>query len=199
MTKCAIQGFSRQNVETYINNYMKKIICYLALVDSTKKGASAKQANTWFIDGLQSAEFRQAVRAHDTKELDETCKLISEDITELERVLRVLGLTQLKGAIKNAPVLANALAKGSPSDGKVCKFAYPCGNCRGDHYERACQHKDECLPCKTKLHAYWSQSCPCYATWRDNKQRKGQWKDGYNMAKAFGATSHAPISAPSSP
>ena len=41
-----------------------------------------------------------------------------------------------------------------------------------------------------------------HVTWRDNKQRKGQWKDGYNMAKAFGATSHAPISAqhcPSAP
>ena len=106
MTKCTIQGFSRQNVETYINDFMTKITCYPALVDSTKKGASAKQANTWFIDGLQPDEFRQAVRAHDTKEIEETCELISEDITEFEGVLRVLGLTQLKGVFKNAPVPA---------------------------------------------------------------------------------------------
>ena len=81
MTKCAIQGFSRQNVETYINEFMTKITCYPALVDSTKKGASAKQANLWFIDGLQPDEFRQAVRAHDKRTVDETCELISEDIT----------------------------------------------------------------------------------------------------------------------
>ena len=129
MTKCAIQGFSRQNVETYINDFMTKITCYPALVDSTKKGASAKQANTWFIDGLQPDDFLQTVRAHDTRTVDETCELISEEITELEGVLRVLGLTQLKGVPKAAPVLAHALAKGSPSDGKVRKFVYPCGNC----------------------------------------------------------------------
>ena len=102
-------------------------------MDSTKKGASAKQANTWFIDGTE---------------------LIGEDITEFEGGLRVLGLTQLKGVIKNAPVPAQALSKGPPSDGQVRKFVYPCGNCGGDHDKRACQHKDECLPCKTKLHAY---------------------------------------------
>ena len=199
MTKCAIQGFSRQNVETYINDFMTKITCYPALLESTEKGASVKQANTWFIDGLQPDEFRLAVRAHDTRTIDETCELISEDITEFEGVVRVLGLTQLKGVSKAAPVLAHALAKGPPSDGQVRKFVYPCGNCGGDHDKRACQHKDECLPCKTKLHAYWSPLCPCYVTWRDHKRRKGQWKDGYNMAKSFGATSHAPISSPPSP
>ena len=41
MTKCVIQGFSRQNVETYINDFKTKITCYPALVDSIKKGASA--------------------------------------------------------------------------------------------------------------------------------------------------------------
>ena len=69
MTKCAVQGFSRQNVETYINDFMTKITCYPALVDSTKKGASTKQVNTWFIDELQPDEFRQAVRAHERKHL----------------------------------------------------------------------------------------------------------------------------------
>ena len=97
MSKCTIQGFSRQNVESYINDFMTKITCYPALVDSTKKGASAKQVNQWFIDGLQPDEFRQAVRAHDTTTVDDTCEIIGDDITEFEGVLRVLGLTQIKG------------------------------------------------------------------------------------------------------
>ena len=79
---------------------MTRITCYPALVDSTKKGASSKQANTWFIDGLQPNEFRLAVRAHDTRTIDENCELISEDITEFEGVVRVLGLTQLKGSLR---------------------------------------------------------------------------------------------------
>ena len=160
MSKCTIQGFSRQNVESYINDYMTKITCYPALVDSTKKGASATQANKWFIDGLQPEEFRQAVLAHDTKTVDETCEIIGDDITEFEGVLRVLGLTQIKGMIKAAPVPVHTPAKGSSSDGQVRKFKYPCGNCGGDHDKRTCQHRDECLPCKTKLHAFWSPQCP---------------------------------------
>ena len=117
-----------------------------------------------FIDGLQPDKFLLAVRAHDTRTIDETCELISEHITEFEGVIRVLGLTQLKGVPKADPVIAHALAKGPPPDGPVRKFIYPCGNCGGDHDKSACQHKDECLPCKTKLHAYWSPLCPCFVT-----------------------------------
>ena len=62
MTKCAImQAFSRHNVATYINDLTTKITRHPALVDSTKEGAFAKQANTWFINGLQPDIFRQAV------------------------------------------------------------------------------------------------------------------------------------------
>ena len=108
MTKCAIQGFLRQNVETYINDFMTKITCYPALVDSTKKGASPKQANTWFIDELQPDEFRQAVRGHDTKTIEETCEFIVDDVTEFVGVLRVLGFTQLKSMSTAPNVPANA-------------------------------------------------------------------------------------------
>ena len=133
---------------------MAKITCYPALVNSAKKGASMKQANTWFIDGLQPGKFRQAVRAHDTKSIEDTCEPISDDITEFEGVLRVLGITQLKGMSKAPNVPAHAPVKGSTADGNLRKFRYPCENCGGDHDNRACQHKDECLQCKTKSHGF---------------------------------------------
>ena len=116
-------------------------------MDSTKKGASAKQANTWIIDGLQPDEFCQAVRAHDTRTLEDTCELISDDITEFEGVIRVLGITQLKGVIKAANTTTVATSRGSMPDGTARKSRFPCGNCGGDHDKKTCQHRDECIPC----------------------------------------------------
>ena len=69
--KCATQGFSRQDVESYINKFMPKITCHPpAVVDSTR------WAHTWFIDGLQNEKFRLAVREHDKKIVENTCELI---------------------------------------------------------------------------------------------------------------------------
>ena len=42
------------------------------------------------------------------------------------------------------------------------------------------QYKDECLQCKTKSHCIWSQQCPLFMAWRDNKQQKGQCHEGSN-------------------
>ena len=66
----------------------------------------------------------------------------------------------------------------------------------GDHDKKTCQHKDECLPCKIKAHAFWSPQCQHFMTWRENKQQKGQWIGESPTARAFGVTSHALILAP---
>ena len=94
------------------------------------------------------------MRAHDVKTLEDTCELVGDDITELESVLRVLGLTQLKVMSKATPASANTPLKGSPAGGHVRKSRFSCGNFGGDHDNRASQHKDECPPCKTKVHAF---------------------------------------------
>ena len=95
------------------------------------------------------------------------------------------GVFQLKGVSKAAHVPANAPFKGSPAAGNPRKCKFSCGNCVEDHDKRACQHKDECLQCKTKSHAFWSPQCLHFITWRGNKQRKGEWLE--EPIKAFPA------------
>ena len=79
-----------------------------------KEGCLREATNTWFIDGLQPDEFRQAVRAHDTTTVDETCERIGDDITEFEGVLRVLGLTQIKGGESSLLLLLLLLRREVP-------------------------------------------------------------------------------------
>ena len=50
------------------------------------------EASQYFIDGLQPDKFLQAVQAHDTNIIQNTCELIGDDITESEGVLWVLGI-----------------------------------------------------------------------------------------------------------
>ena len=106
-------------------------------MDSTGKGSSTKQADTWFIDGLHPENFTKAVRAHDTKTVEDTCEPIGDDITVYEGILRVLDITQLKGMFKVAHVPAPAPIKGSPVDDNLRKSRFTCGNCGGDRDERA--------------------------------------------------------------
>ena len=144
-------------METYVDSFMSLITCNPALVDCKKKGATEKQANTWFIDGLQPDEIQTAVRAHDTKTIDDTNDLLGDDITEFEGYMRIAKVTKAKGGKKWAP----APVKGTPVAQVDKQMHYDCGNCGSpDRDRKVCPREDEGHQCKTKSHAYWSQTCP---------------------------------------
>ena len=52
-----VRRYTRQDIETYIDAIITKIICHQALVDSAKKGFSATKENKRFVVGLQPEEF----------------------------------------------------------------------------------------------------------------------------------------------
>ena len=68
---------------------------------------------------------------------------MGDDITEFEGVIRVLGITQLKGAIKATTNPHVATSRGSILSGHVNKSRFPCGNCGGDHDKKTCEHRNE--------------------------------------------------------
>ena len=47
--------------------------------------------------------------------------------------------------------------------------------------------RDECLQCKTKSHAYWSQTCPLFIAWLQKKDRQRQHNEGSNKGGRFSA------------
>ena len=68
MQKYDPSGYLLDNVRTYLIDYIGEIQCNPALVDSTKKGATDKQANTWSIDWIQPVRLQALVKVHDTKQ-----------------------------------------------------------------------------------------------------------------------------------
>ena len=189
MKKCELDGFSRDNVETYVDSFMRLITVNPALVDYKKKGATEKQANIWFIDGLQPDEFQTAVRAHDTKTIDDTNETLNDDITEFEGYMRIAQVTKAKGGKKGVPTPL----KGSPTAPLDKKTHYDCGNCGSpDHDRKACPRRDECLQCKTKSHGYWSSACLLFIAWQQKKDRQRQQNGEYNKGGRFSAAYASP-------
>ena len=100
-----------------------------------------------------------------------TNDLLNDDITEFEGYMRIAKVTKAKGGKKWSP----APIKGNPVVQVDKQIHYDCGNCGSpDHDRKACPRRNECLQCKTKSHAYWSQTCPLFMAWLQKKggQRK---------------------------
>ena len=206
MKKCEPSGYLRDNVETYLNDFIGEIKRNPALVNNARKGATDKQANTWFIDGIQPDKLQVIVRSHDTKDVDSTFAMVMDDLDEFETYLRIAGITYGKSESKADAKPAYTPAKGAPTATYTSTFnKWGCNNC-GDkgHKNDQCPLSSECIPCKTKQHGYWTPQCPLFQAWKAKKQATDP-TFGQHKSKAFSVTSCLPCaptiipSAPPSP
>ena len=103
--------------------------------------------------------------------------------------MRIAKVTKAKGGEKWAPAPINV----TPVAQVDKQIHYDCGNCGSpDHDRKACPRRDECLHCKTKSHAYWSQTCPLFIAWLQKKDRRRQHNEGSNKGGRFSAAYASP-------
>ena len=171
MIECTADKWNRTNIETYMQTYMDAVYNSPNMLDISAGGVTPKRANAIFINGLQPDAFREMVKKHETKDLTKTIKAVNIEIKAFKAFLRI-HLSLLK---PSGPSTAKASSRPPPSklftaSKSHLEQPYPCGNCQGDHLQRLCPKKNECLPCKTKTHSYWAPECLEFQKWVAKKK-----------------------------